>query len=157
MRTLGAILVLAASVAAGPARAAAADLAVIVHSGNAVDRLTTRELRESLLMERQHWRGGSRIYLILPETGTGEKELLLRRGLRMTEDQLRRHYLSKLYAGEIPAFPGTASSAAAARRLVARAPNAIAVIAGPTSDPAVKVVRIDGRRPEDEGYALADR
>ena len=64
-------------------------------------------------MERQHWRGGLRIYLLLPESGTPEKDLLLRRGLQMNEDQLRRHYLGKLYGGEIPAFPGTAASGAA--------------------------------------------
>lgn len=147
-------LVLLALAVAGAAAASAADLEVVVHPGNPVDGLSTRELREILMMERQHWRSGERIYLLLPGSGTDEKELLLRKGLRMSEDQLRRHYLTKLYGGEIPAFPGATSSAAAARRVVAHAPNAIAVVEGGTADPAVKVLRIDGFRPGTAGYPL---
>lgn len=147
-------LVLLALALASAAAAPAADLEVVVHPRNPVDGLSTRELREILLMERQHWRSGERIYLLLPGSGTDEKELLLRKGLRMSEDQLRRHYLTKLYGGEIPAFPGASSSAAAARRVVAHAPNAIAVVEGGTTDPTVKVLRIEGVRPGEAGYLL---
>jgi hypothetical protein len=135
--------------------ASAAELAVVVSPQNPVAELSVRDLREILLMERQHWGGGRRIYLILPGSGTPEKDLLLRRGLRMNEDALRRHYLAKLYGGEIPAFPGTAASGAAARMVVAHAPNALAVVETSEVDSTVKVLRIDGRRPGDEGYLLA--
>jgi hypothetical protein len=137
------------------AAAHAAELAIVVNPQNPVAELSARELREVLLMERQHWRGGARIYLILPESGTPEKDLLLRKGVQMNEDQLRRHFLTKLYGGEIPAFPGTAASPAAARRVVAHAPNALAVVDSSAVDGTVKLVRIDGRRPGDPGYLLA--
>lgn len=148
------LCVLLAAAALGPA-AGAAELAVVVSPQNPVGELTASELREILLMERQHWRGGRRIYLILPGSGTPEKDLLLRRGLQMNEDALRRHYLGKLYGGEIPAFPGTARSGAAARTVVAHAPNALAVVDSGAVDPTVKVLRIEGRRPGDTGYLLA--
>jgi hypothetical protein len=131
-----------------------ADLAVVVSPQNPLAELSASELREILLMERQHWRGGRRIYLILPRSGTPEKDLLLRT-LRMDEDELRRHFLGKLYGGEIPAFPGTAASGAAARTMVARAPNAIAVVDSDVVDATVKVLRIAGRRPGDGGYLLS--
>lgn len=145
----------AAAVVCSAAAVPAAELAIVVNPQNPVAELSARELREMLLMERQHWRGGLRIYLLLPESGTPEKDLLLLRGLRMNEDQLRRHYLAKLYGGEIPAFPGTAASAAAARRVVAHAPNALAVVDSSAVDTTLKVVRIDGRRPGESGYLLA--
>lgn len=148
-------LLVAVALAGSAAAARAAELAVVVNPQNPVVELTARELREVLLMERQHWRGGLRIYLLLPESGTPEKDLLLLRGLRMNEDQLRRHYLAKLYGGEIPAFPGTSASGAAARRLVAHAPNALAVVDSSSVDATVKLVRIDGRRPGEPGYLLA--
>ena len=135
--------------------AQAGELAVVVHPQNPLSELSARELREVLLMERQHWRGGLRIYLILPESGTPEKDTLLRRALQMNEDQLRRHYLTKLYGGEIPAFPGTAASAAAARRVVAHAQNALAIVDSAAVDASVKLLRVDGRRPGDAGYLLA--
>ena len=150
LRLLAAVTVVGSAAAAG-----AAELAIVVNPQNPVAELSARELREVLLMERQHWRGGLRIYLLLPESGTPEKDLLLQQALRMTEDQLRRHYLAKLYGGEIPAFPGTAASAAAARRVVAHAPNALAVVDSSAVDPTLKVVRIDGRRPGEAGYVLA--
>ena len=149
LRLLAAALLLCSAVAAR-----AAELAVVVSPQNPVAELSVRELREVLLMERQHWRGGLRIYLLLPESGTPEKDLLLRRGLQMNEDQLRRHYLGKLYGGDIPAFPGTAASGAA-RRVVAHAPNALAVIDSSAVDATVKIIRIDGRRPGEAGYLLA--
>jgi hypothetical protein len=135
--------------------AAARELALIVHPQNPVSSLTAIDLREILLMERQHWSGGGRIYLLLPETGSPEKELLLRRALKMSEDRLRRHYLGKLYGGEIPAFPRVASSGAEARRIVSRAPNALAVVDASAVDSSVKLVRIGGRRPGEPEYLLA--
>lgn len=147
-------LLLTAGLSCSAFAAGAGELAVVVSPQNPVAELSVRELREVLLMERQHWRGGLRIYLLLPESGTTEKDLLLRQGLEMNEDQLRRHYLGKLYAGDIPAFPGTAASGAA-RRVVAHAPNALAVIDSAAIDATVKVVRIGGRRPGEPGYLLA--
>jgi hypothetical protein len=153
MRRLLCVLV-AAAATISPA-AGAAELAVVVSPQNPIGELTASELREILLMERQHWGGGRRIYLILPGSGTQEKEILLRRALRMNEDALRRHYLGKLYSGEIPAFPGTSPSGAAARTVVAHAPNALAVVDSGAVDPTVKVLRIEGRRPGDGGYLLS--
>jgi hypothetical protein len=148
------LVLLVAAASTGPL-AGAAELAVVVSTQNPVDELSVSDLREVLLMERQHWRGGRRIYLILPGSGTLEKDLLLRRALRMSEDALRRHYLGKLYGGEIPAFPGTVASGSAARTVVAHAPNALAIIDSSEVDSTVKVLRIGGRRPGDEGYLLA--
>lgn len=133
--------------------AAASELAVIVHPRNPVKELSASELREILLVERQHWRGSGRIYLLLPESGTAEKALLLRRALGVNEDQLHRVYLGKLYAGEITAFPRVVQGTAA-RRIVERAPNALAIVDAAAVDAGVRVLRIEGRRPGEPGYLL---
>jgi hypothetical protein len=139
----------------GAAFTTAQEVAVIVHPANRLEALSIADLREILLMERQHWAIGARIYVLLPETGTPEKDLLLEQVLKMKETELKRHYLAKLYAGEIPSFPRIASSNPAARRTVARAANAIAVVETTELDDTVKVLRIDGRRPGEAGYILA--
>ena len=133
----------------------ALELAVIVHPQKEVSEVSAAELREMILMERQHWRGGGRIYLILPQSGSPEKDVLLKKVLKMTEEQLRRHYLGKLYGGEIAAFPSVARSGTGALRTVSLAPNAIAVVDAGGLDPSVKVLRVQGRRPGDAGYLLA--
>jgi hypothetical protein len=133
---------------------AARELALIVHPLNPISNVSAIDLREVLLMVRQRWSGGGRIYLLLPESGSPEKEVLLRRALAMTEDELRRHYLGKLYGGEIPAFPRVVASGAEARRIVSRAPNALALVDASTVDATVKVVRVAGRRPSEADYLL---
>jgi len=147
-------LVLAAALA-GPSTAAGGDLAVVVNPRNPVSGLSASELRDVVLLEQQHWRGGGRIYLLLPETGTPEKNLLLRRALKMNDEQLRRLYLSKLYGGDIPAFPRTVESPSKARLFLARAANALGFIDASGVDGTVKVLAIDGRRPGDAGYIFA--
>ena len=113
----------------------ALELAVIVHPQKGISGVSAAELREMILMQRQHWKGGGRIYLILPQSGSPEKDVLLKRVLKMTEEQLWRHYLGKLYGGEIAAFPTVASSGAESLRTVSLAPNAIALVAGGTTEP----------------------
>jgi hypothetical protein len=134
---------------------AAGELALIVHPQNPVSDVSAVDLREMLLMERQRWSRGGRIYLLLPESGSPEKDLLLQRALRMSEEQLRRHYLGKLYGGEIPAFPRVFSFGVEALRIVSRAKNALAVVDAGVVDRSVKLVRIGGRRPGDADYLLA--
>jgi hypothetical protein len=153
MRMRLALLLLAAALA-GSSAARAGDLAVVVNPRNPVSALSASELRDVILLEQQHWRGGGRIYLLLPETGTAEKDLLLRRALKMNDEQLRRLYLTKLYGGDIPAFPRTVTSAARARLLVGRAATALGFVDASAVDGSVKVLAIDGRRPGDAAYLL---
>jgi hypothetical protein len=134
--------------------ALALELAVVVHPQNEVSEVSAADLREMILMERQHWKGGGRIYLILPQSGSPEKDVLLKRVLNMTEEQLRRHYLAKLYGGEIAAFPSVAPSGAAALRTVSLAQRGIALVDANGLDPSVKVLRVQGLRPGDAGYVL---
>jgi len=141
--------------ALGAADARSQELAVIVHPGNPLASLSSADLREILLMERQHWSGGARIYVLLPPAGTPQKGVLLRRVLRMKDLDLRRHYLAKLYAGEISSFPHIAPSAEAAKRFVARAENALAFVEAAALDGTVKALAIDGRRPGEAQYPLA--
>jgi hypothetical protein len=151
-------LALAVALLVGAGRQCLAlELAVIVHPQKGVSEVSAAELREMILMERQHWKGGGRIYLILPQSGSPEKDVLLQRVLKMTEEQLWRHYLGKLYGGEIAAFPTVARSGAESLRTVSLAPNAIAVVDARGLNHSVKVLRVQGRRPGEAGYLLASR
>jgi hypothetical protein len=134
---------------------ASADVALVVHPDNPVSDLKWTEVVDMLREDQQHWKGGRRIYLILLEAGSPERALMLRRVYRMTDVELKQFWLAKLYRGEIAAFPRVVASSAAAKRLVAQAPNALAFIDAAAVDDTVKVLRIDGRRPGDPEYRLA--
>ena len=105
-------------------------------------------------MEQQHWEAGERIYLVLQESGTPEKELVLKKLYRMKDAELKQFYLGKLYRGEIASFPRIAPLERGRQRLVSQAPNALAFIDAAAVDSTVKVLRIDGKRPGEPGYVL---
>ena len=158
MRRLGlALFGLLALGALGPAPGRAADVAVIVHPSNPLSDVSLGDLERIFKMEQQHWDGGGRIYVVLQESGTPEKNLVLKRLYRMKDGDLKQHYLGKLYRGEIASFPRIAHSNAAARRLVSQAPSAISFVDAASADASVKVLRIDGKRPGEPGYVLGPR
>ena len=138
-----------------PALARAGDVALIVNPKNPVADLTWAEVVAIFKAEQQHWKAGERIYLILQESGTPERALLLKRVYLMTDVEMKHFWLAKLFRGEIAAFPRVVASSAAAKRIVAQAPNALAFIDAAAVDSTVKALRIDGQRPGEPGYALA--
>jgi ABC-type phosphate transport system substrate-binding protein len=146
-----------AALGLSPAMGAAADVAVIVHPSNPQADVSFADLVQILKMERQHWASGRRIYVVLQESGTPEKELVLRKLYRIKDSELKQYYLGKLYRGEIASFPRIAHSNAAARRLVSQAPNAISFVDAASVDTTVKVLRIDRKRPGEPGYVLGSR
>jgi len=138
-----------------PAVGRAADVALIVNPKNPVADLTWAEVVAIFKAEQQHWKAGERIYLILQESGTPERALLLKRVYLMSDVELKHFWLAKLFRGEIAAFPRVVASSAAAKRIVAQAPNALAFIDAAAVDSTVKALRIDGLKAGEPGYALA--
>jgi len=138
-----------------PAVGRAGDVALIVNPKNPVADLTWAEVVAIFKAEQQHWKAGERIYLILQESGTPERALLLRRVYQMSDAELKQFWLAKLFRGEIATFPRVVASSSAAKRIVAQAPNALAFIDAAAVDSTVKALRIDGRRPGEPGYLLA--
>ena len=138
-----------------PAVVRAGDVALIVNPKNPVADLTWAEVVAIFKAEQQHWKAGERIYLILQESGTPERALLLKRVYLMSDVELKHFWLAKLFRGEIAAFPRVVASSAAAKRIVAQAPNALAFIDAAAVDSTVKALRIDGLKAGEPGYALA--
>jgi hypothetical protein len=152
LRIAGALLLL---LGLGPTSLAADDVAVVVHPANRQGDVSRFDLVKMFRLEQQHWGSGGKIYLILLESGSPEKEVVLKRIYRMTDVELKQYWLGKLYRGEIASFPRIASSAAAVKRIVSHAPNALGFIAAGDVDASVKVLRVDGKKPGDPGYLLA--
>jgi ABC-type phosphate transport system substrate-binding protein len=139
----------------GPPGAVAADVAVVINPANPERDLSETELARIFRLERQHWKAGGRVYLVLRESGAPQKDLVLRHLYRMNDLELKQFWLGKLYRGEIASVPRVVSSDAMVKRIVAQAPNAIGFIDAGALDGTVKVLRIAGRRPGESGYLLS--
>ena len=131
-------------------------VAVIVNPANACPDPTFEEIRAILTLERQFWKDGKRIVLILPPGGSAEKQVLLNRVYRQTDADLRKTWARRLFAGEIPAVPTSLRTSEALIGAVRHSPGAIAVVpASAAVPPGVRVLAISGKHPGEPGYPLS--
>ncbi len=112
--------------------------AVIVNANNSVEALGFDDVRAIFMLERQFWPNGHRIALLLPPAGSPEREVLLSRVYGMTDAQLRRYWVAKLFRGEIPAVPVVLGEANAIAPAVRRSREAISVVVLPLSSNGVR-------------------
>lgn len=134
----------------------AAIVAIVVNKQNPANDLSYEKLVKIFKAEKQFWDDGQKIYLILRETGSLEKQVLLQTVYRMDEVELKKYWLAKIFRQEIPSFPKTLSSSEAVKRFVSQVPNAVGVIDARSMDDTVKALTIDGKSFHDEGYSLID-
>lgn len=137
-----------------PVHAGATDLAVVVSPDNPVDDIQWKDLVKIFKLDKQYWRANEKIYLVLRESGSREKDAVLDRIYQTNDVGLKRLWLAKVYREEITAFPRVLDSTEAVIRFVNQVPAAISVIDASYRDDRVKVLRINGTLPGEEGYPL---
>lgn len=158
-RAVTVVLAAVAALTLVPAGAAAARgrVAVVVHRSNALAEVSSAELRRILLGDETRWSGNGKITILLLPPGSEERRAVLKILLRMTDDDFTRHWISRVFQGEATAGPKTATSPASMLKLVSGLPAALAIVDAedvPSGDPGVKILRVDGKQPSDEGYPL---
>jgi phosphate transport system substrate-binding protein len=134
--------------------AADESIAIVVNQENTVENLTMKDLRSIFLGERSHWPNGRRITLVMMEPGQLERKTILRDIYRMNEADFSRHFLQGLFTGEVFVSPKTLASPVGVRKFIFNVPGAIGYVRASDVDSTIKVVRIDGRLPEDKDYQL---
>lgn len=139
------------------------EVAVIVNAANATQEISFRDLEKIFRQDKQFWSDGKKIYLVMLETGSQEKDVVLQRLYRMNEAELKKFWLQKMFKGEIATFPKTLSSAGSITQFVAKVPNAIGFVdasvadSSVRTDSSVRVLKIDGKLPGAAGYPLGTK
>lgn len=136
------------------ASAVAGEVAVIVNKANPTEEVSLEELGKIFRRDKKFWNNGRPIYLLLQETGSWEKQLVLRAVYRMNDETLKQFWLGKIFRGDIPSFPPTLESNRAVLRFVSQVPAAVGFIDALAADDTVRVLRINGKRPDEQGYPL---
>jgi ABC-type phosphate transport system substrate-binding protein len=148
-----------AQAAAGAAAAKASEpVAVIVHQEVAVDDLNLADLQQIFLGKRRAWVGDRTITLLMPPRDSPERKVLLNQiyGQR-SESQYQHYWINKLLGDGTQITPKTTGSPEMTASLVREIPGAIALIRASRVPRGVKVLRIDGRLPDEAGYTLTTR
>lgn len=144
-------------VAARPAHAQrkpAGAVAIVVHPGTRVADVSMAQLRSIFLGEQQFWPDHLRITLLVRAPVADERELVLDRIYRMSEDEFRQYWIAKMFRAEVASGPKVVYSTDMARELVNVIKGAITFMPAGDVTPDMKVLRIDGKSPGDAGYAL---
>jgi len=136
------------------AQAVPGDVAIVVRPDVPVDGLTFQEVRELLMGDRQFWKPGLRVSLLMRAPATRERDVILKTVYRMTESEFRRYWIEKVFRAEAQAGPKIVYSNEAATELVASIPGAVAFVDATQVPKGLKVLRIDGALPGDKGYRL---
>ena len=132
------------------------EIAVIVNKANAIEDVSSRELAAIFKMKKKFWNDGNPIYLVMQGPGSPEKEAILKAIYKMDEQELKKFWLTEIFQGTVTSFPKVIVSNQSVKAFVQQAPNALGYIDASYIDGSVKVLRVDGKLPGEDGYKLAD-
>lgn len=149
-----ALFAISVVVLAVPLRAQDSPIAVVVNKQNPVNNLSLAELRRLFRGEQLFWKGKLAVTLLMRASGAREREVAMRILFQMDDQDYKRHWVDKVFRGEATAPPAELFSNGAAQDGVANIPGAVALVSAKEISSKVKVLRIDGRLPDDEGYPL---
>jgi phosphate transport system substrate-binding protein len=137
-----------------PRTTPALPIAIIVNPQAPVDELTLAELRRVFRGERQDWRPGQPIVLLMRAPVAVERDLILARVYAMSEARFKQFWIARIFRDEAAMVPKILYSNQQIADLVATIPGGIGFVDAATVRPGLKVLRIDGRLPGQPGYVL---
>jgi ABC-type phosphate transport system substrate-binding protein len=129
-------------------------IAIVVHKDVPVENLSLQELRSIFLADRQFWENRTRITLLVRAPNSHERSFVLERIYQMSEAQFRQYWIAKMFRAEVPRGPKIVLSTGMALDLVVAIPGSISFTRADAVTDDVKLVRVDGLLPDDDGYAL---
>ena len=143
-----------AFLASPPPCVAAESMAVIVHPSTPVKDLTMAEVRKIFLGDRQYWTADMPVVLIVRAPVAPERAIVLNRIYKMSESQFKQYWIARIFRAEAPSTPKVVYSNEMVNELVSAIPGAISLVRMDAVAPSVRVVRIDGTLPGEDGYPL---
>lgn len=142
------------SASSSQGRARENSLAIVVNRSNPVEGVSVKELRKIFLGQRGQWPHGRRIAVVMMEPGKPERATMLREVFRMSEETYQDYLLKGLFTGDVFVSPKILASPAVVRKFILNAPGAIGYLRVDDVDNTVKVLKVDGKLPDDKEYAL---
>ena len=111
------------------------------------------ELRKTFLGDKRSWPDGTRVRLFSRAPGTHERNALLKL-LAKSETEYKQYWAGKVYQGDAEAEPIVLPSNGMQREALTAYPGAIALVDPADVKPGMKILKIDGKLPEDSDYPL---
>ena len=129
-------------------------LAVIVHPKNPIKKLSFRQLRAYLQLERKMWPNNKAVVIFLPTRKSDSYRILLKKLYRKSHKRLQKYWVRKQFAGDIPSKPSYVPDPTSAGKQVAKTLGAISVVPADEVPKGARVLLIDGKKPGEKGQPL---
>ena len=129
-------------------------LAIVVSKRNPIDNVAFWQLREIFSEEKKWWSSRRRVTLVAMPRGSAERQTMLQVVYRMNDRDLDKYFFWRDYQGDFSTYPTTLATPGEVRKFVSNTPGAIAYLRASDVDNSVKVVRVNGLLPGDDGYPL---
>lgn len=129
-------------------------LAIVVNLANPIENLSTDELRKLFLGGKTHWPNGRRVAVAMLAYQYPERRSALRQIYHMDESTYEQYFIKAIFRGDVFVAPKSLASPELMRKFVFNAPGGIGYLRSGDLDNTVKVVKIDGRLPDDKNYSL---
>jgi|SRR5690606_7795072 len=128
-------------------------VAIVVHPNVSIDNIAFEDLRKIFMAQQQFWSDNSRITLLVRAPIATERNIVLQRIYRMSEDEFRQFWIAKMFRADVASGPKIVYSSEMARELVNAIPGAITFMPLDAAR-GMKILSIDGKRPGDPDYPL---
>jgi len=153
--TLGAMFLAGLSLACALncVAAPAHTVAVAVSPRNSVSNVTLGDLRRIFSGEKRTWQDGTRIKLFSRAPGTTERTALLKL-LGKSEMEYKQFWTAKVFQGDAETEPIVLPSNGMQREALTAYPGAIILVESADVKPGMKVLKVDGKLPDNETYPL---
>ena len=135
--------------------AAETPFAVVVSPETPIDNLTIADLRKLFLGDKQFWNQNLRVSLLMRAPVARERAVVVWTVCKMTEAQFNQNWIGKVMRADCTGTPRQLTSNVAAINLVRSLPGAIAIVNASQVPEGVKVVMVEGKLPNQDGYKLS--
>lgn len=129
-------------------------IALVVGKSTGIDNLSSIELQKLFKCEKSKAPDGSKVTVVMRDTGSAERIAVLTSVLKMAEGEYSKHILQATFTGAVQAAPKSLSSGGAVKQFVSSTPGGLGYIKASEIDDSVKVVKVDGKSPTDADYPL---
>lgn len=129
-------------------------MAVVVNPLNPVDNISSADLYKIFRGEKQSWNTSTPVFPVVRAPQSKERDVLLSRVLKMNESEYRKHWVMKVYSGEVPREPLSLLSNGMQLEAVRAEKGGIALVNVQDVHEGVKILKVDGRTPTSQGYPL---
>jgi hypothetical protein len=132
------------------------DFAVIANPMNPVENVTSAQLHRLVMGQDRFWARRIPVSLVSRDERSPERAFLLGKFLSMSGNDYRQHWSSMVFRGEAASEPVEVPSSGLASGLVASRPGGLCILRADNvpKDGSVKVVKVDGKLPGEDGYPL---